>query len=436
MEKKVWLPDLRQFAPRSVPARPVLTMAPYDDSDSSGGEEAEYTETNVLLGYASKDADEDTISRLGGRPDWLDASSPASAALAKCKACKSHMVLLLQLNGELPDRFPGHERRIYVFSCKNKSCRRKDGSIRVVRGVRIAPGSKSIAGKKVQKDEKPAPKPEPKPQANLGEALFGAKTLGSSSNANPFATSGSAPGNPFASSSNPFSSAPKPEAKPVEPAEPAETKEALESLPKTFAETLSLNNPQAAAGPPPPAEPWPAEAELPAPYPISYLADADYETLEPTPPPVPQATAQMDIDDGSASGGGKEDRDVFESSMDADFQKFADRLGQNPEQVIRYEFAGQPLLYSKKDVVGQLLTASRIPRCGNCGSGRTFEVQLTPNAIAELEAEELSLEGMDWGTIIVGVCEADCQARGVAEGEAGYLEEWTGVQWEELTARR
>jgi hypothetical protein len=42
-------------------------MAPYDDSESSGGEE-EFTETNVLLGYASKDADDDTISRLGGRP--------------------------------------------------------------------------------------------------------------------------------------------------------------------------------------------------------------------------------------------------------------------------------------------------------------------------------------------------------------------------------
>lgn len=41
-------------------------MASYD-SDSSDGE-GEFEETNVLLGYASKDADEDVISRLGGRP--------------------------------------------------------------------------------------------------------------------------------------------------------------------------------------------------------------------------------------------------------------------------------------------------------------------------------------------------------------------------------
>lgn len=43
-------------------------MAPYDSDDSLDDEDQEYTETNVLLGYASKDADEDTISRIGGRP--------------------------------------------------------------------------------------------------------------------------------------------------------------------------------------------------------------------------------------------------------------------------------------------------------------------------------------------------------------------------------
>ncbi len=41
-------------------------MATYD-SDSDGGDQ-DFTETNVLLGYASKDADDDTTSRLGGLP--------------------------------------------------------------------------------------------------------------------------------------------------------------------------------------------------------------------------------------------------------------------------------------------------------------------------------------------------------------------------------
>lgn len=148
----------------------------------------------------------------------------------------------------------------------------------------------------------------------------------------------------------------------------------------------------------------------------------------------------MDVDDAGPSGkggSGKEDKEVYESTMDASFQRFADRLAQNPEQAIRYEFGGAPLLYSKTDAVGKTLAAasgpgSGMPRCPNCGAARTFEVQLCPHAITELEAEELSLDGMDWGTVIVGVCERDCQARGVEEGAVGYLEEWTGVQWEEL----
>ncbi|KXJ90747.1 programmed cell death protein 2 [Microdochium bolleyi] len=429
------------------------------DSESSEGEEDDYTETNVLLGYASKDPGDDSISRLGGRPDWLEAGKPPSAALARCKICKDHMVLLLQLNAELPTQFPGHERRLYVFSCKRKSCRRRDGSTSVIRGLRVEPGAKaaSTAEKKEDKKSKAEEKNNTaKPPSNLGETLFGSKGLGTSSgSANPFATGPSAGGNssnPFASPSNPFAApattAQKTttETRPEEDEAKTKVEEEAKSLPKSFAETLSLNNPQdPSLNPPPPPEPWPTETDQPSPYPVSYLSEAEFETLDPTPQTIPQAT-RMDVDDSSgASGGGKEDKEVFESSMDFDFQKFADRLAQNPEQSIRYEFAGQPLLYSKTDAVGQAITAAHaaggganrgIPRCGNCGAPRTFEVQLCPHAITELETDEMSLDGMDWGTIIVGVCERDCQARGVKEGEAGYLPEWAGVQWEELTAAR
>jgi pre-rRNA-processing protein TSR4 len=42
-------------------------MASYDD-DSSDEELSEFSTTNVLLGYASKETTEDAISQLGGRP--------------------------------------------------------------------------------------------------------------------------------------------------------------------------------------------------------------------------------------------------------------------------------------------------------------------------------------------------------------------------------
>lgn len=432
-------------------------MASYD-SDSSDGE---FTETNVLLGYASKDSEDETISKLGGYPvstslarrtlrrghdrcelltldikEWMDVEKPPSAALARCKACKDLMALILQLNAELPEKFPGHDRRLYVFACRRDSCRRKDGSIRVLRGVRIwGENATAVSGPKVEEEPN---KEEPKPKNDgpgLGDTLFGGKGLGGasganpfSSNANPFSTSSSGGGssNPFSTSSsqNPFASqpqkdAPKEEEKATKPA----------SLSKTFAETLSLNT--TPAGPPPPAEPWPETSAQPKPYPTLYLAEADYESLEPTSTKIPD-NARIEEEDAAETVSAL-DREAFESSMDAAFQKFADRLAQNPDQVIRYEFGGTPLLYSKTDAVGEKLTKSTIPGCPNCGGRRTFEVQLTPNAIAELEADDMSLEGMEWGTVVIGVCEKDCVPRHVEKDEAGYLEEWAGVQWEELS---
>jgi len=77
-----------------------------------------------------------------------------------------------------------------------------------------------------------------------------------------------------------------------------------------------------------------------------------------------------------------------------------------------------------------------------------FELQLTPHAIVELEAEEEGAatgagDGMEWGTVVLGVCERDCYGRAGADGgdddEDGgavrYYEEWVGVQWEELVVR-
>ncbi|ROT37952.1 hypothetical protein SODALDRAFT_278607 [Sodiomyces alkalinus F11] len=431
-------------------------MASYDsDSDF----EQEYTETSVLLGYASNDPEDDTISRLGGIPEWLNPDKPPSASLARCGACKDLMVLLLQLNGEL-ERFPGHDRRLYVFSCRKQTCRRKQGSVRALRGNRIDKAAAAAAAEAAAKEaeeaqaKKEAEKAKKADGPGLGEALFGTKPLGGpESGANPFATSA----NPFSTggnrgvSSNPFATsaatssppaaaaaAPSTPAKQAEPARPETTTDAAASLPKTFAETLNLHNTQRPSGPPPPPEPWPESSALPKPYPVSYISDAELEVLDPEPPEIPQ-NVRMEVDDSSAGDAGAGiDKDTFESSMDAVFQKFADRLAQNPDQVIRYEFGGQPLLYSKDDSVGRVLSAaagtgrSGMPRCGNCGAGRVFELQLTPQAITELEADELGLDGMDWGTIIVGVCEADCVQRGVEVGEVGYLEEWCGVQWEEL----
>lgn len=358
------------------------------------------------------------------------------------------MVLLLQLNGDLPETFPGHERRLYVFTCRRKTCRRKEGSVRALRAIRtseISSTGREDKGKTAppQRQELPA-----KPATNIGDTLFGAKSSSTASSfTNPFSTSASNSGlsNTFSASSAGSDKKAEASSKSKDSISPQDS-----DLPKTFASVVSINNDAPKFGPASPPEPWPQESEQPPAYPLYYLAEADYEILDKVEePPVPTQT--MDYDEGSGSSSQKEDKDVYESTIDKTFQKFADRLSQNPEQVIRYEFRGQPLLYSKHDAVGKLLaagekqhhkvtttsgTGNKMPRCGNCGAGRVFEVQLTPHAIMELESEEMGLDGMEWGTIIVGVCDRDCQQRSVAPGGVGYVEEWAGVQWEELSVRK
>ncbi|OJD22611.1 hypothetical protein ACJ73_06035, partial [Blastomyces percursus] len=406
------------------------------DSDSSGIDD--FTETNVLLGYADDDASDDPISHLGGWPTWLDPATPPPGDFAKCKVCSSPMLLLLQLNGDLPEHFPHDERWLYIFGCPRKSCTRKNGSLRALRSVKkhkIANSSSRLQqnNQPGKADKTPEPTPaeaESKPIQDLGSSLFGASpsNQGQSANPNPFSTASSpSQANPFASLAPTSSLSAKP---PQKPSSPPST----ESLCETFAEKVRLSSPPppnpakaVAAGPP---LPWPPQSAFPKPYPHHRL-DAEYETLSRAPSPTLPTTAQpVLMGEDTSTTAGAEPKDTFESSMDKSFLRFSTRLGHNPEQVLRYEFRGAPLLYSTTDAVGKLFSnhspsaksphvkvstgggagsPNGIPRCEYCGRERVFEVQLTPHAITVLEEgrEGIGLgpnddTGMEWGTVILG----------------------------------
>lgn len=370
------------------------------------------------------------------------------------------MLLLLELHGDLPDDFPTDERRLYLFGCPRKPCNRKPGSIRAYRATRKVSldGAPQQAPKQEEpKTEKKAePRAPQKPKQDLGASLFGATSLTSSvsSNANPFSSNqGSSP----AGDANPFA-APKPTTAP-----PPSTKEPeTNALAESFAEKVRLSPP----GPdssvvvtgkptkqtPESADsqtPWPAQSAFPAPYTKFYL-DAEYETMSrPSTPKIPENVTMEPMDEG---GGTADLKDTFESELDKAFMKFSTRLAHNPEQVLRYEFRGTPLLYSYADQVGKRLHpegtapaghvttigagAGSMPPCEYCGAQRVFEMQLVPHAISMLEEgrEGVGLgkddAGMEWGTIILGVCGKDCTPQ--VEGQTGWREEWAGVQWEEL----
>jgi len=427
-------------------------MADYD-SDSSGEDIGEDVLTNVLLGYSSAEAVDNASGQLGGHPTWSDEKYQPNGQLAKCKVCNSLMSLLLQLRAPLDSR--DYDRSLYVWSCRRKACRRKEGSVRAFRAARKSEESKksSVNNKPIEKKSEPAPVSPP--AVNLGATLFGVKSSSSSGQTNPFSSpqsNGSSAPNPFGSASSLTAKAPQKGNSPSQEAS---------SLPETFAQKARLSSTEAsnaqsadksALGPP---EPWPQQSAFPKPYPSYYVeTDAEYITRSGG---EPVSGAQVvDVDGNTGSSSSAEDKAAFESTMDRTFQRFADRLAENPEQVLRYEWAGQPLLYAKSDAVGKLLApiddgnkgrvqvqtssassrfGSKVPRCGSCGARREFELQLTPYAIMELESDDMSLDGMDWGTIIVGSCSDDCAEAGKKKGEVSYTEEWVGVQWEELATR-
>lgn len=347
-----------------------------------------------------------------------------------------------------------------MFGCRRRTCRRKEGSIRAIRGVRAFQNTKKSKPPEATKSIANSTAGQATSQRGLGDSLFAttSTTLTSTKPSSPFSSSPSSNINPFSSNLNSHhvvnnTQVPSSfDALASKPPQRPSTGDLLE----TFASKVSISSSSKSTTPSISTESWPEDSQLPS-YP-KYHLDAENETLDAlSQNSTPVQT--MDIDEPTtdeAISGGVEDADTFESTIDKAFQRFADRLAQNPLQVLRYEYTGTPLFYSRIDAVGKLLaphqsasqnndskvaTAGRpgsigMPRCQSCGAGRVFELQLTPQAITELEVEEVGLEGMEWGTIILGVCQEDCQPKETEPGQAVYLEEWVGVQWEEVGGSR
>lgn len=406
-----------------------------NDTDSSDGEID--IKTNVTLGYATDDPTGDEISHAGGHPTWLDPTTKPSGTLAKCNICNDSMSLLLQLQADLQKQFPDDERRLHVWCCRKKRCSRRVGSVKAFREVKKAKVARTTP-KGTQKVQEKASSVQ-----NLGNQLFGgSSTQSSGSQFNPFSTSSTLQpnGNPFSSSAG------QPSQQSVDAASISQP------LTQTFAEKLKISSDSSQKPITTNSIPWPAESEFPEPFPSFYL-DAESEYLEPAAPEAASGPSNsqpriQDVDEEPTSSAAE--KDLYESPHDKTFDHFTRILAQNPEQILRYEFRGVPLLYSSTDAIATHFVlpghhlhskvktsgpVKGIPSCQYCGSARVFEMQLVPYLIFELEKdneEAMKLdgqEGMEWGTVIVGTCGKNCGDD--REGKVVFREEWVGVQWEE-----
>ncbi|RUS35486.1 programmed cell death protein 2 [Jimgerdemannia flammicorona] len=241
---------------------------------------------------------------------------------------------------------------------------------------------------------------------------------------------------------------------------------------------------------------WPSVADIPA-LPAQYLYITE-EVLEVSFDSLGidlskyQKYIEMEEDNDDfeedGEGGGTWAGEAYEKQklpkgVDRVFKQFTERMAQWPEQCVRYEFGGTALLYSNSDTISSRLlvtpsasskrystfSTTRLPLCPHCGAKRIFELQLMPNILSVLpttdyaiaeedrdrerikkkngeangeEKERRDIErwnvGMEWGTVLVFVCERDCDG---TTGQAGrvleegaetvkYFEEFVLIQFE------
>ncbi|KAJ1736013.1 hypothetical protein LPJ61_000230 [Coemansia biformis] len=485
----------------------------------------------VALGYAdsaigrAQDVDPFT-SKLGGRPVWLDSVSvlPARATVV-CGQCQSDMPLLVQAYVPLHDS--PYDRVLYVWACNRRACSGRPGAASVVRAHLLNPEYAQTLAKRAEEATKaqsrcakkaaPLPRTQFSGRASPTEPLDFGSVWSAAGVAADSAQPASLAGNGGLFSGLIFGAEP-PAAVGLDvgtgdaggrgddllagieyldiaskPAEPASGAAAV-------AATVA-----AAAAATADAD-WARDIQgVPAMY-LSFedevvsAEDAGLQTRYRTEirkavelasgalgrsnagraQSKRQAAAAAD-DSTDGWDGEQYERTALPRGTDATFARFLRVVGQNPEQALRYQFGGAPLLYTAQDETARLLGSSggrppagggashlddasdsdgnsdsdgdsaggwmrrystdRLPRCPHCGGRRVFECQLMPALLrvlpldsrgADLRAataqglagkhllQSLDL-GLEFGTVLVFVCENDCDG-GLGVGATYYGE--------------
>uniref|UniRef100_A0A0B6ZVD7 Programmed cell death protein 2 C-terminal domain-containing protein n=1 Tax=Arion vulgaris TaxID=1028688 RepID=A0A0B6ZVD7_9EUPU len=114
---------------------------------------------------------------------------------------------------------------------------------------------------------------------------------------------------------------------------------------------------------------------------------------------------QLICERSTSSKGREGPSELYEKSElkhgDRIFYKFLKRLQKCPQQCVRYERGGSPLLVSG-------LTEQTIKRCSHCGGEFIFELQLLPPLIPFLKAQNGTPCEVEFGTVLIFTCERNC----------------------------
>ncbi|TKR78092.1 hypothetical protein L596_018954 [Steinernema carpocapsae] len=97
--------------------------------------------------------------------------------------------------------------------------------------------------------------------------------------------------------------------------------------------------------------------------------------------------------------------DESASTKDKSFQVFQKIISRYPDQIVRYDCGGKPLLATDFAPIPK-----DIPKCENCGANRQFELQLTPHLLSMIDVDTLG-QSIDWGTVLIYTCSKSCDIK-------------------------
>ncbi|TPX31459.1 hypothetical protein SmJEL517_g05222 [Synchytrium microbalum] len=395
--------------------------------------------------------------RIGGSPVWLRHHPPPNH-IPTCSSCTSPLFLIAQIQAPNPDR-KTMGRILYVFGCNSRVCMKRPGSWRVLRGHEYVEPRERV-------EVKPAVEVDEKPKV-VATASTWANTLFP-------AVDDWADDEPAASSSvNSLTSA-------LEIKDLLKAKEDTVVLEVGTVRSSCSVKQDAESNALPSAGMVAATAEICV-EPVINIPSSAWTQLPSFPPhsiefytPVPtkpddfsheqsllseyQKTAKdfeaPSSDNGTSAWAPESYEKNYAKGVDKLLHKFLKTVtAEDASQCIRYQFNGTPLLFCGDDVAAQVYSKSIPPACENCGAARVYECQLMPGILSVLPTEkfaggshkgkspekvqdfntwlEANAQGMDFGTVLVYTCGADCVS-GDLEADVAYMEEHAVAQVESI----
>ncbi|KAJ2888998.1 hypothetical protein FB639_000223 [Coemansia asiatica] len=431
-----------------------------------------------MLGYSDGPMDRSDTSdplacRLGGQPLWLDETSavpdPSSGI---CARCNQEMVLLVQAYVPLDDS--AYDRVIYIWACNRRACAGRPGAAKAIRGhllnkeyaLKLLKRKRSADAKNKNKPPVAATKPAATATATLqldfgsvwrkdgldkGSRASGedSGTAGDKNQGTGFLSSGPLfpgplfSGEPLFGGQLSYIDQGKPEAK-------ADNKSDLKLEEKALMDKMNMLD--ISEQPPEHKEQrieWPeTTAYVPSQYlefeneqlSDSQIEDRYSDQIKQAIDMAAESTRVSQKTKSSASANDEEwsdekyERSTRPKGTDEGFERFARVVSQNPEQVVRYQFGGEPLLFTMQDSAAQRLGIRKnaaeesddseddddeeeenddndyngknagikrksilqrhgystrgLPRCEHCNGARVFECQLMPALLTVLPLAE------------------------------------------------